>query len=259
MSDRIDQVGPLKLLVRQLIQCGDKLTGCLAARSDREDRRVMIMIGWVAKITKMLRSLLAEVDGQAPENSLIQARVLLETLVNFKFFAQELQNDLNGSVERFWDAMVLQKGKQYRLMAGHPQAAELSQEIRQEAAKAHARAAAKVGDKRGVKEIERQGFYGMNFENRCEATGCKHHYDLIYRPFCDPVHGGDIIDCAIMVLKPVECAAIIQRLIAPTLAIGCDAGNTVFTIVNGLCKGNVDAELEEIRREAKALRAMPAD
>ena len=51
-----DNVETLKRLVGQLAQTGDKLVVALNRRSDRESHRVMIMIGWAAKVTKMLRS-----------------------------------------------------------------------------------------------------------------------------------------------------------------------------------------------------------
>src|SRR5205823_6651120 len=102
------------------------------------------------------------------------------TWVNFEYFAKELEKDPDGAVTQFWDAMALQMGKNFRLMGAHLQAEGLSQEVRQEAAKAHAHAAARTGGKEEVKAIERHGFYGENIETRCDKIGRKHHYDLLY-------------------------------------------------------------------------------
>lgn len=180
----------MKQLVGRLAAAGDRLTGDLKARDEALQPVHIIMLGFAEKTKKMLRSLLRELDADAPENSLIQARILLENLVNFLVFAEELKKDLSGTATRFWDAMPLQLAKRLRIIGQHPQAAELSKGFREEASKVLAHAAARVGDSKAVKAIEKHGFYQANIEQRCKQVGRQEQYDIIYRQCCEPVHAG---------------------------------------------------------------------
>jgi hypothetical protein len=248
-----DDTPALKEVVGRLTAAGERLTVDLTARKDGLHPAHIIMLGFAEKTKKMLRSLLREVDADAPENSLIQARVLLENLVNFLVFADELKKDLPGAATRFWDAMPLQRAKWLRIVAQHPQAAELSEHFKQEAAEAQAHTAARTGDANAVKAVEKHGFYQKNFEQRCKQVGRQEQYDILYRQCCEPVHAADILECAVTAIEPEATEEVIRGYVTAALAVGHDAGTVVFTFVNAFCKGPVTDELHAIKELSKKL------
>jgi hypothetical protein len=253
MSNTGEQLAAQKKLVERMRQCGESLSAFLTQRSDRFERRMMIFIGFVAKTIKMLRSLSLEADSASPENCLIPARVLLETWVNFMFFADEFTKDEEGAVTRFWEALPLQMGKLFRAASAHKGLGEISGDLRL-AADDFRKAMLDRDGKEATRAVESHGFYGMNIEGRCKQVGKQPLYDLLYRQLCSPVHASDILQSAVDVLTPEVGAEIYSLFIPAALAVGLDAGRSVFGVVNGVVNGPAGTEIDKIAEEAKSLR-----
>ncbi len=118
-------------------------------------------------------------------------RVLLETHVNFVYFAQQEPKEVSY---RYMDAGILEKLKHLREVNFYKGMAESTQE-EWETLAADIKESYSPQD---LNSLRRKGFSGLNFEQRATAVGLKSLYEACYRIASRSVHMFDPAETSLL-------------------------------------------------------------
>ena len=124
-------------------------------------------------------------------------RIIFELFVTFLAFEKMLRRNPQEAGMRVWDCVMLEKIKQQKasefkgldLIAGAPTPQDfLTQE----------REIAKRYSEPELKKIKRNGFSGLNVEQRAQQAGMSDYYNIVYRNFSRNVHSTDFMELTLL-------------------------------------------------------------
>src|SRR5262249_11327638 len=117
-------------------------------------------------------------------------RVLFELRATFDCFWQQLTTNPKLACQRVFDAMMLEKFKQIRVV-NRPDFPKAGERPSWEVAIKEIEGRYSEQD---LKAIKKNGFTGMSVEERCRSTGLQPVYDIMYRNLSRNIHSTDFVE-----------------------------------------------------------------
>jgi hypothetical protein len=157
------------------------------AKTQVPERFVM---AFAMKAAQTARGIVILYQNGLPLEAQSLVRTLFEVRVSFDAFLRLLQNDPKAACQRMRDAMMLEKIKQQRassfagheLVTGAPGPEEVAQKEQE--------IVSRYSDPE-LKSLRKNGFSGLNVEDRARQAGCEENYHIVFRKFSRNVHGSD--------------------------------------------------------------------
>lgn len=145
---------------------------------DTQDVFLMIFSGFIHKATKSLCAINVLYENNLPEEAQAIVRILFELRITFCCFLKMKFNDTKERYERILDSIILEKAKQARAsnLCG------MTEDEKNNILNAEQAASQKYTSEE-LKNLKKNGFTGMNIEERARFCGEEDDYNVAYRNF----------------------------------------------------------------------------
>lgn len=182
-------------LLRQVLQLCEEIYQALKNKSQRDVPKDIIL-GFLNKNKNTLEAIILLYEHALHIEAQSNIRIIFELMVTFDAFLSLLKENPKGACMRVLDSMMLEKAKQqrasnylgYDMIPGAPTPEDwprIEKEI-----------AARYSDLE-LKQIRRNGFSGLNVEERARQAGYEEDYNVVYRNFSLNIHSEDFMELMI--------------------------------------------------------------
>lgn len=176
--------GDIRKLNKRLLEIATKLDAQMRTHPISRTPPGRIATSFYRKAVNTTKAIQLLKEQRLIEEAWILLRVLLETHVNLLYFLKANPKDM---CKRYADAAVLDKLKHLRAVSFYEGTSKSPLHLREEweAMELHIQGRYSPQD---VKAMRRNGFSGLQFENRAKQVGLKDMYDACYRPASRSIH-----------------------------------------------------------------------
>ena len=156
---------------------------------DTQDVFLIIFNGFIHKATKSLCAINVLYENNLPEEAQAIVRILFELRITFCCFLKMKFNDPKERYERILNSMILEKAKQ----AKASNFGGMTEDEKNNILNAE-QAASKKYTSEELKKLKKNGFTGMNIEERARFCGEEDDYNVAYRNFSRNIHSTDYLE-----------------------------------------------------------------
>ncbi len=246
MTDLIDKWKELNHDLHQALQQIDvELTP-----KDTQDVFLILFSGFIHKATKTLYAINLLYENNLPEEAQAIIRILFELRITFCCFLTMKFNDPKAGYERILDSMILEKAKQARAS----NFGGMTEDEKKNILSAEQAASQKYSPEE-LKNLKKNGFTGMNIEERAKLCGEQDDYNVAYRNFSRNVHSTDYLERFISHkdLRREDHDEYISSRDIYSLSLAFISANEIARNANNFYKLNFNAKLEQLTKRKHAI------
>ena len=244
-------------ILRLSFRISNKIIETMMANPRHGDVAFQIILFFLKKGTTTLEGILLLYKQHLPHEAQVLVRVIFELNVTFEAFVRLLRKDPQGACDRFRDSVMLEKIKQAgtsNLMGPEFVPDALTQDV----LSANGQEIAERYDPQELEKIKKNGFSGLNVEQRARQADQTKYYNLVYRNFSRNTHSTDFIEHLHMISNT---NASMIKTTYPTLARNMVAYDVTFmssigitTMVEDIYHYGFDVKLRRLKARRDKLR-----
>jgi hypothetical protein len=188
-----------------------------------------ILLSYLRKTNNSLEAIILLYEHSLFHEAQSLIRILFELHTTLLSFVDMLQHDPIEACKRVWDSVMLEKVKQQRasnfegldLIPGAPsreQLIETEDNIKRRYSNVD------------LGKIRKNGFSGLNVEQRAKQAGLSSIYDIVYRNFSRNIHSTDIMELTLLNDPEVIVGLHFTNYVESRDLVGCEV---IFVSVAG--------------------------
>ncbi|MHB8109435.1 MAG: DUF5677 domain-containing protein [Syntrophorhabdaceae bacterium] len=188
-----------------------------------------ILLSYLRKTNNSLEAIIMLYEHSLFHEAQSLIRILFELHTTLLSFVDMLQHDPIEACKRVWDSVMLEKVKQQRasnfegldLIPGAPsreQLIETEDNIKRRYSNAD------------LGKIRKNGFSGLNVEQRAKQAGLSSIYDIVYRNFSRNIHSTDIMELTLLNDPEIIVGLHFTNYVESRDLVGCEV---IFVSVAG--------------------------